>query len=159
MQLWFLTGFSKAQQKIGIPSFFHPKMYSMKKQVQLVKLWTRSQARRVKLYSIESQNQVKFILWFDFHLWEPFSRNKSKKKLTTEIERYHLLWATLMKARAQDNEIVGGLFKWLSTGRSNGTRTLTNLGVSAPRQCTARECFDGGKVPPAEEFFVFCAAD
>jgi hypothetical protein len=60
MQLWFLTGSSRAQQKIAILSFFHPKMYSIEKQVQLVKLPTRSQTRRVKLYSIESQNQVDF---------------------------------------------------------------------------------------------------
>jgi hypothetical protein len=60
MQLWFLTGFSRARQKIGILSFFHPKKYSIEKHVQLVKLSTRSQTRRVKLYSIESQNQVDF---------------------------------------------------------------------------------------------------
>jgi hypothetical protein len=68
MQLWFLTGFSRARQKIGIFSFFHPKMYSIEKHVQLVKLPTRSQTRRVKFYSIESQNQVDFccLVYFSF---------------------------------------------------------------------------------------------
>jgi hypothetical protein len=69
MQLWFLTGFSRAWQKIGILSFFHPKMYSIEiKHVQLVKLPTRSQTRRIKLYSIESQNQVDFCcsIYFSF---------------------------------------------------------------------------------------------
>jgi hypothetical protein len=58
MQLWFSTGFSRAWQKIGILSFFHPKMSSIENHVQLVKLPTRSHRKRVKLYSIESQNQV-----------------------------------------------------------------------------------------------------
>jgi hypothetical protein len=91
MQIWFLTGFSRTRQKIGILSFFHPKMYSIKKHVQLVKLPTRSQTRRVKLYSIKSQNQVVFCCLMCFHLWQPFSRNKFKKNVTSEIERYHLL--------------------------------------------------------------------
>jgi hypothetical protein len=60
MQLWFLTGFSRTRQKIEILSFFHPKMYSIEKHVQLVKLPTRSQTRRVKFYPIENQNQVDF---------------------------------------------------------------------------------------------------
>jgi hypothetical protein len=68
MQLWFLTGFSRARQKIVTLSFFHPKMCSIEKHVQLVKLPTRSQTRRVKLYSIESQNQVDFcyLICFSF---------------------------------------------------------------------------------------------
>jgi hypothetical protein len=68
IQLWFLTGFSRARQKIGIFSIFHPKMYSIEKYRQLVKLPTRSQTRRVKLYSIESQNQVGFccLICFSF---------------------------------------------------------------------------------------------
>jgi hypothetical protein len=43
-------------------------MYSIEKHVQLVKLPTRSQTRRVKLYSIESQNQVDFccLICFSF---------------------------------------------------------------------------------------------
>jgi hypothetical protein len=68
MQLWFLTGVSKARQKIGILSFFHPEMHSIEKHVQLVKLPTRSQIRKVKLYSIENQNQVDFcdLICFSF---------------------------------------------------------------------------------------------
>jgi hypothetical protein len=68
MQFWFLTGFSRTRQKIGILSFFHPKMYSIEKYLQSVKLPTRSQTRRVKLYSIESQNQVDFccLIYFSF---------------------------------------------------------------------------------------------
>jgi hypothetical protein len=31
MQLWFLTGFSRAWQKIGVLSFFHPKIYLIEK--------------------------------------------------------------------------------------------------------------------------------
>jgi hypothetical protein len=43
-------------------------MYSIEKHVQLVKLPTRSQTRRVKLYSIEGQNQVDFccLICFSF---------------------------------------------------------------------------------------------
>jgi hypothetical protein len=68
MQLWFLTEFSRARQKIGILSFFHPKMDSIENHVQLAKLPTRSQTKRVKLYSIESQNQVDFccLICFSF---------------------------------------------------------------------------------------------
>jgi hypothetical protein len=39
---------------------------------------------RVKIQSI-------FVVWFVFHLWQPFSRNKFKKNMTSEIERHHLL--------------------------------------------------------------------
>jgi hypothetical protein len=47
---------------------FHPKIYSIEKHVQFVKLPTRSQTRRVKFYSIESQNQVDFccLICFSF---------------------------------------------------------------------------------------------
>jgi hypothetical protein len=43
-------------------------MYSIEKQMQLVKLPTRSQTRRVKFYSIESQNQIDFccLICFSF---------------------------------------------------------------------------------------------
>jgi hypothetical protein len=43
-------------------------MYSIKKHMQLLKLPTRSQTRRVKFYIIEIQNQVDFccLIYFSF---------------------------------------------------------------------------------------------
>jgi hypothetical protein len=87
MQLWFLTGFPRARQNIRILSFFHPKMYSI--ETNMCNWWSYQHAARQEepnCILLRVKIKLIFVVWFIFHLWQMFSRNKFKKNMTSEIE-------------------------------------------------------------------------
>jgi hypothetical protein len=83
--------FRDLSKRLGSFLSFIRKCIRLKKHVQLVKLLTRSQTRKVKLYSIESQNQVDLCFLICFSFVTAVLENKFKKNVTSEIESYHLL--------------------------------------------------------------------
>jgi hypothetical protein len=81
MQLWFLTGFSRAQQKIGIFSFFHPKVYSIG-QIYAIGEVTNTQPDKKSQTLFYWESKSSWFLLFDlFFICNSRSREINSKRM------------------------------------------------------------------------------